>query len=441
MKYIKRTHEERIFKAFETQSITCILGPRRVGKSTLINHYLDKYHEDADVVRLNMDRMSEREQIKSGALEKIILNHIQRHFEPNKQVWVMIDEAQKCPEVFDQVKILYDTYKDQGAIKFILTGSALLELHRLSAESLAGRIQLFYLSAFNLAEAMRLKHNISIPGNIFNLVEAETQKEQDWADYFHELSPYIDVLKETLLDLQLWGGLPEVLMQPDVPSKLEYLGNYLQTYLEKDVRAVESITDLTLYRNILDVVAEQTGSIRDDSRIIKALGCHRETLRKYRGYLEATLMYQDVHPYINSTLRRLVKSPKGYLVNNGLISFISGLYDLNVLAKTGQMGHRLENWFLNELQVWLNKTPGKHDVNYWRTTSGTEVDFIVKRPPQVFPFEVTCSQSIELKKIRNLLAFREYEAKTNYAYYIHMGEFKFDAVKKIIFIPAWGVLV
>ena len=220
---------------------------------------------------------------------------------------------------------------------------------------------------------------------------------------------------------------------------MDYLANYLQTYLEKDVRAIESIADLSLYRQLMDVISEQTGSIRDDTRILKSLGCHRDTLNKYRGYLAATLMYQDIHPYINSILKRLVKSPKGYLINNGLISFLTGIYDRQLLIKTGQMGHRLENWFLNELQVWLNKGPGRHSIHFWRTGGGAEVDFIVKKPPYVYPFEITISNDIAQKKVNNLLRFRAYEPKADIGYYIYMGEAKWDEVNRIAYIPAWCV--
>ncbi len=439
MEYSKRCNETRIYNAFIQGMITGILGPRRVGKSTLLDRYLE-LHPTLTVVRLNMDSMQEREQIETGQLEAIILTSIQRHLEPNNRVWVMIDEAQKCPALFEQIKRLYDRYKDQDAIKFIITGSALLELHRLSAETLAGRINLYYLSAFSLSETLTLRHGISVDTNIFTLLEAKQQNESDWQDYFYQLLPLKEVLKENLLQMQLWGGLPEVLTQTSTEERLDYLGNYLQTYLEKDVRAIESITDLTLYRQLIDIAAEQTGSVRDDTRILQALGCHRETLNKYRGYLQATLMYQDIHPYINAALKRLVKSPKGYLINNGLISFITGIYDINLLEKTGQIGHRLENWLLNELQIWLNSSAGHHSANYWRTSSGVEVDFVVNKAPDIYAFEVTYAAVIESKKVRNLIKFREHESKTKLCCYVYMGEFNYDAENNILFIPAWAVL-
>ncbi|MFN7098095.1 MAG: ATP-binding protein, partial [Gammaproteobacteria bacterium] len=402
------------------------------------DHYISQ-HPHITAVRLNMDKMTEREQIKAGQLESLILTSIQRRLEPHQCVWVTIDEAQKCPEVFEQIKVLYDQYKDQQAIKFIITGSALLELHRLSAESLAGRINLYYLSAFNLAESARLTYDVKIDHSIFDLIDAAEQDENHWREFLNDLMPYSNVLKQTLAELQIWGGLPEVLVLSDSNERLDYLANYLQTYLEKDVRAITSITDLTLYRHLMDIAAEQTGSVRNDARLLQALGCHRETLAKYRGYLQATLMYQESPPYINTTLKRLVKAPKGYLINNGLVSFLEGIYDLDILIKTGKIGHRLENWFFNEIQVWLNRNPGRHSVHYWRTSAGAEVDFVVSKRPNIYPFEVTYSSFIEPKKVQNLIRFREYEAKTEFAFYIYLGDFKFDHKNKIIFIPAWAV--
>lgn len=438
MDYSDRIQQERLFAAFTGPMITGILGPRRVGKSTLIDHYFSLY-SDLTVVRLNMDKMREREQVKAGLLEDLILNVIKKHLTPKNRVWVAIDEAQKCPELFEQIKVMYDAYKNQDAIKFIITGSALLELHRLSAESLAGRIQLYYLSAFNLSEMIALKHHVKREKTVFDIIQQNFWDEFAWRDYQQQLRPYTTLCNQTLNEMLLWGGLPEVLMLENNVERLDYLGNYLQTYLEKDVRAVESITDLNLYRHLMDIVAEQTGSVRDDQKILQALACHRDTLHKYRGYLQATLMYQEIHPYINSSLKRLVKAPKGYLINNGLMSFLMGLYDATTLIKTGQMGHRLENWFLNELQVWLNKQPGRHNIHYWRTSAGVEVDFIVYKPPYVFPFEITMSKIIDTKKVKHLLQFREYEPKAEIGYYIYQGELHWDAENKIVFIPAWLV--
>ena len=116
------------------------------------------------------------------------------------------------------------------------------------------------------------------------------------------------------------------------------MSNYLQTYLERDIREISTISDLSLYENLMKVMAEQTGSIREDQKVVDVLRCSRNTLLKYQGYLMATWQYIEIEPYIGSTLKRLVKSPKGYLRNNGLISYFTGNKDLALLAQTGLIG-------------------------------------------------------------------------------------------------------
>lgn len=437
MYYSHRLLESVVFTAFEGPFITGLLGSRRVGKSTLISYFLERFPQSA-VVELNMDKMAQRVEIQAGRLEDLILTTIKRPLQSNARVWVFVDEAQKCPELFEQVKVLYDEYKDQDVIKFILTGSARLELHRLSTESLAGRIQLFHLSAFGLSETLQLRWHLTIKESVFNLIESIAD-ETAWQDYMLSLKPLrLDLIKSQQ-ELIVWGGLPEVLSLQKTDMRLNYLSNYLQTYLERDVLSSAAISDLILYRQLMDIISEQTGAIRDDSRILQALSCHRDTLHKYRRYLEASLMYKEVYPYINSNLKRLVKSPKGYLINNGLIAYLQGIDKLDVLLKSGKIGAMTENWFLNELTIWLSQSSIRSEIYYWRTSSGMEVDFIVKKGRAVYPFEITYSTQIEKKKIRNLLAFKEYEPLVDYCYYIYNGDFAFDAKNRIVFIPMWAM--
>lgn len=437
MHYSHRLLESSLFAAFEGPFITGLLGSRRVGKSTLIQHFLERFPQSS-IALLNMDKMAERAEVQAGHLEDLILSSIKRPLKREQRVWVFIDEAQKCPQLFEQVKVLYDQYKDQDAIKFILTGSARLELHRLSTESLAGRIQLFHLSAFGLTETLELKWHLTIKESIFNFIES-TADEPIWQEYISSLKPLRLDLISSQQQLLVWGGLPEVLSLQSSDERLSYLGSYLQTYLERDVLSSAAISDLILYRQLMDIVSEQTGSIRDDSRILQALSCHRDTLHKYRRYLEASLMYKEIYPYINSNLKRLVKSPKGYLINNGLIAYLQGTNDLELLVKSGKIGARAENWFLNELTIWLSQSPVRSEIYYWRTSSGVEVDFIVKKGTMIYPFEITYASHIEKKKIRNLLAFKEYEPLVDYCYYIYNGDFAFDSERKIVFIPMWAV--
>jgi predicted AAA+ superfamily ATPase len=435
--FTERINKESIESSFSRSFITAILGPRRVGKTLFVLHYAQK-RPQCTWVFLNMDEMVQRERVKKQELEEMIAERAKQQVGSKNKIWVMIDEVQKCPEAFDQVKILYDKYKGQDKVKFILTGSAVLSLHQLSAETLAGRIELYHLQEFTLREATLCQEPLVPRSSLFDLIDGIDHPERI-GDVVKELKPFKPQLQKQLEDHLLWGGFPEVLNCATDAEKIVYLNNYIQTYLEKDVRAIETIENVSLYRNMMAIIAEQTGSIRDEKKLIDALGCTRDTLKKYRGYLTQTLLYQDVYPFISSPLKRLVKSPKGYLLNNGLISCFTGITKFPLLIMSTLVGHRFENWFLNELNAWLAREPMRSQVCFWRLTTGVEVDFVVERKPKVYPFEVTYSDTIDSGKVRNLTKFLIEEPAASWAYYVYRGEFQIDRERKICFIPAWAV--
>src|SRR3972149_559170 len=150
-KYIVRANESVLFESFERPLVTALLGPRRVGKTTLLEYYM-QLDPARKWVYLNMDVLSQRTRVAAEELELMIETAALQKIGGQKKLWVFIDEAQKCPGLFDQVKIIYDTHKGRDHIKFILTGSAHLNLHQLTAESLAGRVELLHLREFNLKE-------------------------------------------------------------------------------------------------------------------------------------------------------------------------------------------------------------------------------------------------------------------------------------------------
>lgn len=436
--HVFRSNQPQIYHSFAQPFITAVLGPRRVGKSTLVRQYAKEQDGNAWVF-LNMDFLEERQRIENGGLKDLIQEGIQRQLGTHPKIWVAIDEAQKCPALFDQIKALYDLYKGTEALKFILTGSGFLTLHQLSAESLAGRIELHYLREFGLRESTCYLHTLQLPADsLLDKLTAENQQ-QEIEHYLASLAPFRPALLASLEEQMLWGGLPEVIALNEVSARKIYLSNYLQTYLEKDIRALTTIADLNLYHKLIDIIAEQTGSVRQDTTIKEALGCSRDTLKKYRGFLLATLVYQEIYPYIGSTLKRLVKTPKGYLLNNGLISYLTGIEDLSILQKSGLIGYRFENWFLKELQIWLDRESARSAIYYWRTTSGAEVDFVVQKKPWVFPFEVTYSNRIQDKKIKNLCSFMQAEPKATEGFYVYSGDYYYDADKRIHFLPAWAI--
>lgn len=423
--------ETSVFSPF----VTAVLGPRRVGKTTIIQHIASQ-HKENHWVFFNMDNMLERLRVEKQQFRQMIEEEIRQLLPATEKIWVVVDEAQKCPWIFDQIKLLYDEFKGRNIIKFIITGSAYLDLHQLSAESLAGRIQLHYLQELNLREATSLVNQEKISFNsLFDCIGDI----DSLTECMHRLTPFRRLLEEQLSQQWVWGGFPECLTIKDQKEKRIYLSNYLQTYLEKDVRSINTVSDLVRYHKLMEIIAEQTGSLRDDKRIIEALGLTRDTLNKYRSLLQATLLYDEIYPFIGSSLKRMVKSPKCYLLNNGLISLLTGLDEYSYLQSSGLIGHRMENWFLNELKIWLSRVVKYHQIYFWRTSSGAEVDFVVEIKPQVFPFEITCTSKPITKKVKSLCRFLQDEPKAQWGFYIYCGEFFVDYDKKICFIPAWAI--
>jgi len=438
-KYIVRANETFLYESFERPFVSALLGPRRVGKTTLIEFYKN-LHPEKKWVHLNMDALSQRNRVEAEELELMIEQVALQKIGGQKKLWIFIDEAQKSPQLFDQIKIIYDTYKGRDCIKFILTGSAHLNLHKLTAESLAGRVELLSLREFNLREMTRLLHpDILLPSqNTFDII-FNTKDIQALKEIIEHMRPFEKILQEYLQQHLMWGGLPEVIEAVSESSRLKYLGDYLQTYLEKDIRAIDSIGDLHMYQSLMKICAEITGSVRDDQKIIDALHCSRSTLSKYRDYLLATLQYIELFPFIKSSIKRLVKSPKGYIINNGLISYLTGIHDLAILKSTGLIGHRFENWFLNEIQTWLDTQTENCQIYFWRTAAGAEVDFIVSVGSQIIPFEITYASHIDTKKLNNLKGFMADYQEVSIGIFCYMGPLVFDEKNRILFLPAWMI--
>ena len=437
--YICRENEEELFASFEGTFVSALLGPRRVGKTTLVEHYIDA-HPERKWIQFNMDERKQRQRIVNDELVLMIEESSLQRVGDHEKLWVVIDEAQKCPELFEQIKLLYDAFKGKNKIKFILTGSAHLNLHKFAAETLAGRVDLLRLREFNLREIARLLKTDLVPvqNTAFHLIFNSPNPDSLQAHY-SSLRPFQKVLTGALEQQLVWGGLPEALQIESEKGKLKYLSNYLQTYLEKDIREIPSINDLTLYENLMKIMAEQTGAVRDDQKVINALRCSRNTMQKYQGYLIATWQYVEIEPYIPNTLKRIVKSPKGYLRNNGLISYFTGIKDLPILNQTGLIGQRFENWFLNELSSFMDPIGDYYKICFWRTHSGQEVDFVIQIGEKIIPFEVTYSLQTLPKKIRNLKAFLEDNPKASFGVYLYRGPMKFEREDKILFLPAWMV--
>src|SRR5262249_39620939 len=125
------------------------------------------------------------------------------------------------------------------------------------------------------------------------------------------------------------------------------------------------------------------------------------------------------------------------LINNGLISYFTGIHDFSILKSTGLIGHRFENWFLNEIQAWMDGATERHQISFWRTAADAEVDFVVTLGTQIIPFEITYNSKVSQKKLNNLRNFMKKTPKCAFGVICYMGPFVWDEEERLLFLPAW----
>lgn len=435
MDFIKRDFEDKYFSLMDKNFISVLLGPRRAGKSTFVEQYL-KTKKSVEIIYLNFDELSIKEDILKYGLESLI--EIQGTKNDLEKI-IFIDEAQKEPKVFDQIKLIYDKQKySKKRYKFILTGSSSLNIQKNVSETLSGRVDIFKIYPFSVSEALKLKnkeistdlklHEILNPGISF--------------DNFIKLKKYLELpfeknqhLKKTIREIIEFGSLPEVLEIQDTERKHRYLRNYKDTYLEKDIKGSLNIGDLIGYSNLLTILGSQVGNLVVKNELAEKVGLTTNTVNKYLSTLENTYILSFLNPYIFSASKRLVKSSKVYMFDSGIISLLNGFINYEQLILTGLIGSRFENIVIYELRKKLEPYFVHVDFYFWKSSGGLEIDLIIDFKERIIPCEIKWTNNIEQIKTKALKEFLKDYKKALYGLVIYNGEFYIDKEEKIIYLP------
>lgn len=438
---ITRDFQDKYFKLIDDGTILALLGSRRVGKSTFVEQYL-KSRPKLLKVYFNFDEFSTRQEVIKNGIESLINSHLfQIGAKPKDKIVIFIDEVQKEPLVFDQIKLIYDKQKQNKnqRFKFILTGSASLTIHKEITESLAGRVEILRVNSFSLTEAARLnnitKNNKTLGLNkIFNPKISFENLLKEKSSWNIPLSLNQDI-KSLINNVIEYGSLPEALELSTIESKQRYLINYRDTYLEKDIRVGLNIGDLKKYSALLTLLASQCGSLVVKKDLKEKTGIAYNTLDRYLSILNSTYILHELEPYIFSASRRLVKSSKVYFFDNGIIALLTGFLNMNQLLSTGIIGTRFENLIINELIKKI--TPYYPICNYyfWRTSGGNEIDLIIDFKEKVIPCEIKWTENIRQIKTSSILKFLKDYKKAKYGIIIYNGNFYIDETSKIIYLP------
>jgi len=404
--YKKRWITPQIKAAIKSFPVVVITGARQVGKSTLLQN------EFKDFKYMSLDDFSTLQQARTDPAS----------------LWIdtdrlIIDEAQKAPELFASIKITVDSTK--GEKRFILSGSSNILLMKRISETLAGRAVYFDMYPMTYSE---MENKIESPQRFFDL----------WKPAFK-----IEESRLPLLDpvpFMLKGFMPSLLTLTERRDILLWWEGYVKTYLERDVRELTQIESLIDFKKVLDSLALRTGNIMNQTEISRDSGVSQPTVYRYIKLLEVSNIINRIPSYYQSRTKRITKSPKLFFIDPGLSIYLSGYYDEDSLRSSREAGNFFETMMYMHLKIAAELMVPKAKVFYWRTTAGKEIDFVMEHGKKLLAFEIKLTQNPTMNDIKNLLTFIDEHPNAVRGILLHAGKSLKWFHSKIIAAPWWWIL-
>jgi len=378
-----------------------LTGPRQSGKTTLLKHLFGENHGYVSL---------EPPDVRAAAAAD------PRGFLAMNPAPVILDEVQYAPDLLPYIKEAIDSRRQERGL-YLLTGSQNLMLMTQVTESLAGRAAILRLLPFSRRET-----------------QGEPEMPLPWERPLSQ-TPSLMAPPSELWQSFLRGGYPELAVEPDRDIGLWH-ASYLQTYLERDVRSLRQIGDLTLFQNFLRALAARSAQLLNLAELARDLGVALNTAKSWLAVLEATFQVIILRPYFANVGKRLAKSPKVYFSDVGTLCHLTGLKDPDHAA-TGPMGGAIfETAVLMEIIKTIIHRGQEPQVYFWRTAAGAEVDIVVAAGGRLIPLEVKLSATPRPAMARNITAFqKDLQNHAAPGYVIHPGEVRLPLASEVKALP------
>lgn len=328
---------ERLQKNIERYPAVALLGARQVGKTTLAKSFAQNHNS------IYLDLEAPEDLLKLSDPGSYLSGH--------RDKLVILDEIQRAPELFGVLRGLIDTNRAEGrkAGQFLLLGSASMDLLRQSSESLAGRISYLEMSGLNVLELTNRRKDL----------------------------------------LQLWfkGGFPDAYLTQDQGQAMDWLENLIRTYLERDVPQMGFRVPANRLRRLWTMLAHNQGETANCSKLGGNLEIDGKTVSHYIDILVDLLLVRRLEPWHHNVKKRLVKSPRFYIRDSGILHRLLGIDEYESLLSNPVLGKSWEGFVVENIHSVL---PRRAQTWYYRTAAGAEVDLVIK-------FSATDIWAVEIK--------------------------------------------
>lgn len=334
--WINREISTLIEDLFQKRPAILITGARQTGKSSLSQ----RLFSHGSYTSLDLP-LAAKQASENGRL-----------FLESKQRPTIIDEIQYAPELFRSLKVIIDQHRQQNS-QFILTGSQKFSLMQGISESLAGRMSILELYTLSVSE-----------------LKSHFQKE---------------LSSTQLLNWMIQGGYPEIYEQDLDPH--QFFSDYIATYVERDVRQLLNIKHAREFDQFMRLLALRAGQTLSMSRLASEVGMSAHTIKNWLSVLEASNIIYLLKPYYENFGKRIVKSPKLYFLDTGLLCYLANIPNGTTLLNSPLLGAYFENLVLTEWLKHANNQGTSAEIYYYRNQAGLEIDFIIPQAGRLILLE------------------------------------------------------